>query len=286
MNIPASLEITGQAAVEQERLGHLLRNIKALKAAWPSARAPSISMNIDRAIPIPSIQNRVRVQGRFAIELHPGDEGFISNGYFDLLSVINIAEVFGVRLNENTAVMDWGVGCSRMGRHLPTELRANFVGVDVDPVNIEWSRTNMPFGRYETIDPYSRTQFDQKSFDLIYSHSVLTHLCEKDQDHWLAELARICRGTIILSVHGLYSVATIACWAKQPETMWAWMKSGFVNAPTPNPDISDVTDPEYYRDVAHTHAYVREHWSRFVTVVEIIPGGFGRLHDAVVCRPF
>ena len=159
MNIPAGLEINGQAAVDQERLDHLLRNIKALKATWPSTRVPSISMNMNREIPIPSIENRVRVQGRFAVEDNP--EGFISNGYFDLLNVINIAEVFGVRLNEATAVMDWGVGCSRMGRHLPTELRANFVGVDVDPVNIEWSRTNMPFGQYETIDPYSRTQFDQ-----------------------------------------------------------------------------------------------------------------------------
>ena len=62
------------------------------------------------------------------------------------------------------------------------------------------------------------------------------------------------------------------------------LRTGFVDAGVPNPDISDVVDKEYYRDVAHAPAYIKRDWSAILDVVEIIPGGFGNVHDAIVLR--
>jgi hypothetical protein len=171
-----------------------------------------------------------------------------------------------------------------MARHLPANAKDKFTGVDVDTVNIAWCSQNMPFGRYEAILPGSALPAPDRHFDLIYSHSVFTHLSPAEQDRWLKELGRVSKGLIILSVHGLYSSFLIASWSRDPKYLAKWLKEGFVDAGVPNPDISDVVDKEYYRDVAHTPCYIKSHWSNLLEVVEIIPGGFGSIHDAIVLR--
>lgn len=258
----------------------LLKSFESIKARWPGMRVPYSSLIVDRSSPVPPILNRRRVQGQGA---NDDENSFIDGGVFDLRCVLNIAEVHGMNFDPDSVVVDWGVGCARMSRHLPLDLRPRFIGLDVDPVNILWCRENMGFGEYHVIDPYGVTSLSDRSCDLIYSHSVMTHLSEADQNHWLAELNRISRGLIILSVHGLVS-ATVVDWTKDRALLDFWFDRGFVNSPEPNPDIADVTDPEYYRDVAHTPSYIQEIWNNYLEVVDIIPGGFGPIHDAVVCR--
>lgn len=262
----------------------LLANFRAIKNAWPQLREPSVDVAADWETPIPALANRVRVQGQGARDDAEGN-GFIPSGILDMRVVMNLAEVYGASLGAGTRTLDWGVGCARMSRHIPTVLRASFVGVDVDPVNIAWCRANVTFGEYVTIEPRAPTKFEDRSVDLIYSHSVLTHLAENDQDFWLNELARICRGLMVLSIHGVYAAGMFPTWQNDPELLRLWLMSGFLDAPNPHPDIADVVDHEYYRDVHHSPAYVRSHWAEFVDVIDIVPGGFGILHDAVICRP-
>lgn len=262
----------------------IVANWRAARTDWPMTRRPSINLTKNADLPVPELTNQQRVQGKNNRIITEESTQFVDSGIVDLTVVFNIAEVMGITFDEATRVFDWGVGCARMGRHMPPMLQENFTGADVDPINIEWSRANIPFGRYEVLDPYGPAPFEDNSFDFVYSHSVLTHLSEKDQDHWLRELSRITEGLMVLSVHGPYSNSNFQ-WAENPAAVYNFLNLGFVNSPLPNPDIADVTDPEYYRDVGHSPAYIREHWSQFVDVVEIIPRGFGTLHDAVVCRP-
>lgn len=63
-----------------------------------------------------------------------------------------------------------------------------------------------------------------------------------DQYHWLEELSRICRGTMILWIHGLYDSAKAASWAQVPDDLWSWILTGFKESPTPNLDINDVVE--------------------------------------------
>lgn len=259
---------------------NVLRAAADLRQSWPSTLTPVFAPVMNDWTAIPARKNRERTQGPIqtsATEV----EDFLRSGVADLTCVMNIAEVF--RWNGGR-VMEWGVGCGRMARHLHHTRQSKFIGTDVDPVNIDWCQKNMPFGTYELLDPYGRFSAPDASFDLIYSFSVMTHLSEPDQDHWLAELSRISKGLIILSVHGIVSAVQCANWAREPELVAKWLQTGYMDAVTANPDIADVTPPEYYRDTAHTATYIRQRWSQFVDVLDIIPGGFSGNHDAVVCR--
>lgn len=260
-------------------------SVVAINQNWPSSSqsyGSRIACNTED--PVPPLASRARIQGAKCVENHPQNEHFLNSGVHDLRAVYNIAGVFGLDLDQSLAVLDFGVGCARMARHLPSNARERFMGVDVDTVNIGWCREHMPFGRFEAILPGSTIPVPDRHFDLVYSHSVFTHLAPAEQNHWLRELSRVSKGLIILSVHGICSAFQIASWSRDPKYLAKWLKEGFVDAGVPNPDISDVVDREYYRDVAHAPSYVRRHWSSYLDVVEIIPGGFGKVHDAIVLR--
>lgn len=261
------------------------KNILALKQDWPlKSSVFSNRIRCNSSAPIPPLSSRARIQGAKCVKDFPEDHHFLNSGFSDLRVVFNIAGVFGVDLDQPLSVLDFGVGCARMARHLPPIAKVGFTGVDVDTVNIAWCSQHMDFGRYESIVPGSVLPATDRQFDLIYSHSVFTHLSPGEQNHWLKELGRVSKGLIILSVHGLYSSFRIAAWSRDPKVLAKWLKDGFVDAGVPNPDINDVVESEYYRDVAHTPSYIRNHWSNFLDVVEVIPGGFGSVHDAIVLR--
>jgi hypothetical protein len=66
--------------------------------------------------------------------------------------------------------------------------------------------------------------------------------------------------------------------------MKRWLEEGFRTTRMNNTDISDVVPDLYYQDTAHTPKYVQEMWGIYINVVDIISGGFGPFHDAVVCK--
>lgn len=234
---------------------------------------------------VPSAALRRRISGA-AVDNDMDGKHFLRSGFDQVRNVLNIADVWGIRFNDNPSILDWGVGCARIARHLPPSATRNFVGVDVDPINIQWCKENMKFGRYDVIETKGKIDRKDNSVDLIYSHSVLTHLDEEHQDHWLQELTRILKpeGRMILTVHGLHSGAAIAGWAKNRDLWDNFLRLGFINASSPNPDIKDVTPGDYYRDVAHTPLYVRNHWPLCgVDVLDIMFGGFGPAQDVIIC---
>ena len=263
----------------------IIRNVVALKANWPDMRQPNLVVERGESIVIPSLDVRRRVSGRGADDDYDG-AGYLLGGFEQMRNVVNIAEVWGIRFDADTVVMDWGVGCGRIASHAPEAIRQGFIGTDVDPVGIEWCREHIDFGQYMVIATQGRFDIPDNSVDLIYSHSVLTHLDEAHQDHWLAELARVLKpgGIMILTFHGLHSSAMIADWAKVRDAWDNFLNMGFVNGPHANPDIADVTPKDYYRDIAHTPSYIRTHWPECgVRVLDIMLGGFGPFQDVAVC---
>lgn len=263
------------ALAQVDKMDHILKNFHALKQSWPYTRKPILSLNTDSTISIPPSPNRKRIGS-------PDKDIFDKAGIRDITSVLNITEVYG-NIDNNSKVLDWGVGCGRVAKHIPESLRQQFIGVDVDPKNIKWCKDNISWGRYETILPTGRLPVEDNSIQLLYGVSVLTHLSEVDQAHWLQEINRVLTGLAVLSVHGLFSVTSTE-WATIPYQLEAWLEYGYRDAETPNPDIADVTDKEYYRNVAHTPEYIKRCWSKYIEVIDIIPAGISYYHDAVVCR--
>jgi len=262
-------------------MSDLSRNLSSLAQSWPITRKPVIAIPSDRLPPFPLMQNIKRVCCADVAEDPDYIGNFLDNGMIAMTCLINIAEVYG---EVGETILEWGVGCARIARHLPKRLRSRFLGVDVDRVNIEWCAKNMSWGDFDTIEPAGRIRASDGVFSLSYGWSVMTHLSETEQDHWLRELNRVTDGLLILSVHGFIHAAKLADWLVDGPDFSEWIASGFRDSGVENMDISGQVPEGYYRDVAHTPAYIMDRWSKIVDILDIIPGGFGGYHDAVVCR--
>ena len=102
---------------------------------------------------------------------------------------------------ESGSILDWGCGCGRVITQLmkfvsPERLH----GCDIDSAAIEWDKQNLHGPSFTRVDPYPPTNYPDRSFDVIYGISVMTHLDENTQMLWLRELERIARPSAIVAL--------------------------------------------------------------------------------------
>lgn len=271
-------QITPEEDLVDELLDNMMAQFSKQIAWWPLIKE---TFEPNNELPIPSVEHRTRISGPLAAK-DPDAELFLKYGHANLTAYKNIYEAYSTKRFEDAHFLDWGVGCSRIFRHLPKEMQANAHGADVDSVNIEWNKENLPFGTFTQLYPSTPFPYEDNSFDLICGTSVFTHLDEEEQFFWLKELNRISRGYILLSIHGMLRASQVG-WHNDREAIREWLKKGFINAKTPLPDIADVVGEDYYRSVAHTWKYIHDVWNDYVEVVDIVPGTISN-QDAVVCR--
>lgn len=162
------------------------------------------------------------------------------------------------------------------------ETGSNVTGADIDPDNIAWCRSNYGKGRFEVVPLRPRTQFADRSFNLVTGLSVLTHLQENDQWLWLEELQRITRpgALLFLSVQG----PTQFAYNRFPPALYRRLQEeGFIDFAR-DPALDDVIpDPEYYRAAMHSRRYIRERWGAYFEILGIEDAIAG-LQDFVVMR--
>jgi SAM-dependent methyltransferase len=199
----------------------------------------------------------------------------------------------GRSLGEFSRILEWGCGCGRILRHLTFDpARQEVHGCDIDPKGIEWLQANLPDVQVLTNGGLPPLPYPDGHFDLIINHSVLTHLDERYQDAWLAEIRRVLRpdGLAILTVHG-------------PFAYQSWI----ANLPTHAPELSKVVAesrralestgiyffvddawahnfPEYYQSTFHAPWYVFDHWKSHFDIVSYIPRGSLKHQDMIVLR--
>jgi SAM-dependent methyltransferase len=108
-------------------------------------------------------------------------------------------------LDSFESILDFGCGCVRMllWREELGRTRRLF-GTDIDGQAIDWCRQNIPWAQVSVNEAQPPLSFADGRFDLVFNHSVFTHIDERRQDQWLSELRRVVRpgGLIVLSVHG------------------------------------------------------------------------------------
>ena len=230
--------------------------------------------------PLPDADRMFRVMGSTNVTQ------FLLGGYsdFNKLSLLLAAISAGGRIKRKR-VLDWGVGCGRVARYFSTVPGVEFFGVDVDADNIEWCARNLP-GTYRSVPLRPPAPLDAGTFDLIYGISVLTHLQERDQRAWLAELNRLAApdAIILLSFHG----TTAVNYAGLPLSgLDAWLdavaRDGFVVTHVNRQIRRFIADRGYYVNVAHSADYVRKVWGEYFDVVDIVPGMIAT-HDLAVLR--
>ena len=185
----------------------------------------------------------------------------------------------GRRLDEFERILDFGCGPGRILRHMGAVAEScQLHGVDIDSEMVEWCAENIPFATFVTGPHDPPLPYDEASFDLIFNHSVFTHMDERRQDQWLAELKRILvpGGLALLTVHSPRQAHQVfrdfANGGQDPEPFRDELErrgilfireDGFIGS----------THPDWYHSTFHAPWYIHEHWTQFFALRAYLPEG-------------
>ncbi|MEO8306354.1 MAG: class I SAM-dependent methyltransferase [Betaproteobacteria bacterium] len=230
--------------------------------------------------PLPESDRIYRVMGANSILQ------FLLGGYSDFNKIKRLVKATtGDDVENGKRVLDWGVGCGRVGRYFSATPGIEFFGVDVDADNVDWCRRHLP-GRYAEIPLHPPIPMEGGSFDLIYGISVLTHLRETDQLAWLAELHRIAApgAIVLLTFHGTTAANYSGLPFRELDRLLDRVeRKGFVLTGG-NDQLRDfIGEANYYANVFHSKDYVRRIWGEHFEVIDIVPGMIAT-HDLAVLR--
>lgn len=224
------------------------------------------------SVPIPPSRLRERVHG-------PGDAAsFQLVGLFAALDLYRAVRETPIPFGEGR-VLDFGCGCGRVARCvrvLSEDL--DLIGSDIDPEAIAWGHNNLAtIGRFIMNPHLPPLPFPDRSFDLVYSVSVFTHLPEDMQFAWLAELARVSRpgGYQVHSIHGeeLADRLSEANRRRLRQKGFAYVTGSGTHGL-----------PAFYQTAFHTDDYIRSRWSAHFDVVSIHSRGMAGDQNLVVLR--
>jgi SAM-dependent methyltransferase len=178
-------------------------------------------------------------------------------------------------------ILDFGCGCGRLLRSVSEAYpKAALTGIDIDKEAIDWLATSyVQFGRFVVAPHAPPAPIDDATFDLVYGVSVFTHLPERMQFEWLAELRRITKpgAFLLLTVHGENYLKMFP----EEKQKGAYQRGGFLYN-----DDAGITDglPDFYKNSYHTESYIRSRWSKHLEIVSYTPLGLENYQDIVLCR--
>jgi hypothetical protein len=215
-----------------------------------------------------------------------GTTQFLFGGFSDFNKFKRVLRAIGAGdFAHRCRVLDWGVGCGRVARYFAAIPGIEFCGVDIDADKSIGARAIFPGDTSRFRCARRRRSTRLRSISST-GFSVLTHLQERDQRAWLAELHRLAapRAIVLPSFHG----TTAANYAGLPlpeldAYLDAVARDAFV-VTSVNDQIRDFIDePHYYVNVAHSDDYVRRVWGEYFDIVDTVPG-ITATHDLAVLR--
>ncbi len=172
-----------------------------LKGASPSIVAKELSQRIgtphDR-LPLPPARLMYQViSTRWAAT-------FLNSGDKIVAAMETALRSAGTSLMNFHSILDFGCGCGRLIRHLPSYTKAQLFGCDYNSELIAWCANKLPIATFATNNLHPPLPYRDQSFDFIYSRSVFTHLPERGQSEWLEECGRVMKsgGMLYLTTHG------------------------------------------------------------------------------------
>ncbi|HEX7317214.1 MAG TPA: class I SAM-dependent methyltransferase [Pyrinomonadaceae bacterium] len=196
-------------------------------------------------------------------------------------------------LPDEANVLDFGCGDGMMLRHLESREGGESWGVDINGELTLWCQQNLspPF-KFLTTTSFPHLPFEDNYFDLIYSFSVFTHICDL-ADAWLLELRRTLKpgGRMYLTVHDnrtiemLTSGRVVCQLAEQLAAAEVPFREGFafftLNR-TPGGGI-EYSKHSLPAQVFYDAEYLRRHWGNYMEVERIVKEAYG-YQSAMVLR--
>jgi SAM-dependent methyltransferase len=234
----------------------------------------------DNRPPIPPADLILRVAPPFeAGDIEAARAAFDIEGLSHLRLYEQALAAVGGSFEQSERLLEFGCGCGRFLRHLgPLADRLEIHGTDIDAEMIEWLRANVQYGRYEVAPHEPPLPYPDHHFDLVINCSVFTHLDERLQDLWLAELQRVTRpgALLLLTVEG-QSTWNRTCEASErigedPEPWRVELESRGIVFIADDLFLGS-THPDFYHSTVHAPWYVFEHWTRFFDIAAYVPDG-------------
>jgi SAM-dependent methyltransferase len=185
----------------------LLERTRLLRPAWRAVEAARgwRGRGLDQGrriapdgLPLPPTRLVVLVAGT------PEPEWFLESGALAARSIRDALGNAGVELERLGAILDFGCGCGRVLRHWASLDGPEIWGTDYNERLVAWCRDNLPFARVSRNELEPPLPLEAERFDLVYGLSVFTHLPERLQHAWMAELRRVVKpgGHVLLTAHG------------------------------------------------------------------------------------
>ncbi|MCP5433741.1 MAG: methyltransferase domain-containing protein [Alphaproteobacteria bacterium] len=219
---------------------------------------------------------------RVARTREPSD--YFLGGYQSFRVLVDVlAGAAGRAIEPGTAILDFGCGVGRLAQHLLYWTDARVTGLDIDPSAIAWMEAHMPRGvwRRAPLDP--PTELSAESFDVAVAISVFTHLAERDQLAWLAELWRLLKP----GGHLVATVASVRGALVRPHPVQAVLRlartgidDGAIG--TALADVLPAERADYYRETMQSAAYVAARWSPWFRLLGVYEGSHFGLQDHLV----
>jgi SAM-dependent methyltransferase len=137
---------------------------------------------------------------------------YVESGRMTAASIRETLAANGVEVAALASALDFGCGCGRVVRAWAGTPNLDLHGCDYNPRLVAWCRRELPFATFTVNGLEPPLTCGAESFELIYAVSVFTHLPERLQDAWLADLRRVLRpgGLLLMTTHGARHFAVYA----------------------------------------------------------------------------
>jgi SAM-dependent methyltransferase len=244
-------------------------------------RRRSTSFDQRPLLPPPALRSRVAGSD---------DAGwFVESGKRSVADIERMLKIIGTDFTDYPNILDFGCGPGRILLALE-RIAADVVllGTDIDAEAVLWAQTHIAYARVMKNDHLPPLPIEDESIDLVFNHSVFTHIDEEYQDAWLGELLRVTRraGVVLLSVNGEKAFYSMLPNLVPPENhadaKRVWQEAGFMFFP----DDAWVGGPfpSFYHTAVHAPWYVFRHWSKYFEIVAHVPSGSLQYQDFVLMR--